>query len=449
MAQRTTIMLLREIVSICWSSVLVLAALAAAPFLSVSAQAPVEEKPALKEFGSSLKRLKWDPEKQAAIDVGRSEKPSLVPVEDVIRIDTELVVSDVLVVDKEGHAVQGLTQKDFVIAEDGQPQQISHFSAGSEDDAERSIVLVFDYSSSQLPYINNTAEAAKILVDHLNPRDQMAIVTDDVELKVDFTRDKVRLKYALEDLRQRATLQERFGRSDQFSALMATVRELFSKEDVRRIVIFQTDGDELYLLQPPDLFKYALMKPPPPGSSDRERRKAEERLAMQLVQMNPQRTVKQFSLNDIVTAAEKSRATIYSIIPGWRFIGLSPQALLENVRNFMDTSVPGKRGAPSSRRYSDKQILAAGEEWGKYQLAVSSVATKSGGFTSFLENPNQANEIYSRILSDVNSRYVIGYYPTNKLHDGKRRKVSIQIRNHPEYTIEGRRSYFAPGPEEK
>jgi VWFA-related protein len=439
-------MLHRTIVSICSSFVLIIVSVAVAPVLKLSAQ--VEEKPALKEFGSSLKRLKWDPQKQAAVEISRAQEPSLISVEDVIRIDTELVVCDVLVVDKEGHAVQGLTQNDFVIAEDAQPQQISHFSSQAESDAERSIVLVFDYSSSQLSYINNTAEAAKILVDNLKPGDRMAIVTDDVELKVDFTRDKAKLKDALEDLRQRATSQEQFGRSDQFSALMATVREVFSKEDVRRIVIFQTDGDELYLLQPPDLFRYAGVKPPSAGSSDRERRKAEDRLATELSEMKPQRTVKQFSLNDIATAAEKSRATIYSIIPGWQFIGLTPEALLENIRNFIDTNVPAKLRKKSSRFFSDKQILAMGEEWGKYQLAVSSVATRSGGFTSFLQNPNQANEIYSRVLSDVNSRYVIGYYPTNKLHDGKRRQVSIEIRNHPEYSIEGRRSYFAPGPQE-
>jgi hypothetical protein len=38
-----------------------------------------------------------------------------------------------------------------------------------------------------------------------------------------------------------------FGRSSQFSALMATVREMFTEEDIRPVVIFQTDGDELFL----------------------------------------------------------------------------------------------------------------------------------------------------------------------------------------------------------
>ena len=49
----------------------------------------------------------------------------------------------------------------------------------------------------------------------------------------------------------------------------------------------------------------------------------------------------------------------------------------------------------------------------------------------------------SGILSDINERYVVGYYPTNKNRDGKRRKINIAVKGHPEYTILGRRSYFA------
>jgi hypothetical protein len=56
-------------------------------------------------------------------------------------------------------------------------------------------------------------------------------------------------------------------------------------------------------------------------------------------------------------------------------------------------------------------------------------------------------DIYERIFSDVNRRYVIGFYPANKAHDGGRRRVSIEVRGHPEYTVWGRKSYYAPGPD--
>jgi hypothetical protein len=51
-------------------------------------------------------------------------------------------------------------------------------------------------------------------------------------------------------------------------------------------------------------------------------------------------------------------------------------------------------------------------------------------------------------LSDINRRNVIGYYSTNKEHDGKRRKVNVEVRGHPEYTVMGRKSYLAPEPDQ-
>jgi hypothetical protein len=81
------------------------------------------------------------------------------------------------------------------------------------------------------------------------------------------------------------------------------------------------------------------------------------------------------------------------------------------------------------------------------QLAMARAATISGGWTAFLEDPRQADTIYSRILADMNSRYVIGYYPTNKTRDGARRMVAVQVRNHPDYTVTGRKAYYAPGPD--
>ena len=77
------------------------------------------------------------------------------------------------------------------------------------------------------------------------------------------------------------------------------------------------------------------------------------------------------------------------------------------------------------------------------QAAADRVAELTGGWTSFLERPEQANEIYGRVLADINRRYVIGYYPTKKEMDGRLRRVKVEVRGHPGYVIQGRRSYYA------
>jgi hypothetical protein len=77
-----------------------------------------------------------------------------------------------------------------------------------------------------------------------------------------------------------------------------------------------------------------------------------------------------------------------------------------------------------------------------HQLAAAGAAI--GGWTAYLEKPEDAPEIYGRILDDINSRYILGYYPSDKTRDGKRRQVQVEVRGHPEYAITGRKSYFAP-----
>ena len=87
--------------------------------LTVSlAQSSKPKQKKIKEFGSSLKRLKWNPEKNAAVDASNGEGTELNDG-DVIRIDTSLVSCELLVVDKQGNAVTGLTAADFSVADGG------------------------------------------------------------------------------------------------------------------------------------------------------------------------------------------------------------------------------------------------------------------------------------------------------------------------------------------
>jgi len=59
-----------------------------------------------------------------------------------------------------------------------------------------------------------------------------------------------------------------------------------------------------------------------------------------------------------------------------------------------------------------------------------------------LETKTQAADIYKRIVEDLNQRYILGYYPTNKEHNGKRRRIKVEVKGHPEYSITSRKSYY-------
>jgi VWFA-related protein len=422
---------MKRIVSLIFLYLFVLAPLGAeaqtlAPSLERS-QAQTREKPKLRDFGSSLRRLKWDERKKAAVETKQKrEKVKGSSDEDVIRVETTLVVSDVLVMDERGRPVLGLTRDDFVVAEDAKPQVISTFSLGDSADVPRSIVLVIDYSPSQNPFIKTSIAAAKTLVDKLGPRDRMAIVTDSVELLADFTQDKDTLKKRLDSLERGAGS----GRSLQFTALMASLREMFSEEDVRPIIIFQTDGDELDELRP--------MKGTPFVWPNR------------YSMVNPQ-AFREFSLEDIWDTAERSRVTVYSVISGIRLIAVPEAEQLERAKRVTELLFkPGRVRQEIEKKLERGRIDLKAEFPGiiRRQLAVATIAQVTGGWTEFLEGPAQAETVYSRVFADINQRYIIGYYPTNKNHDGKRRNVKVTVRDHPEYIVWGRKAYYAPEPEE-
>ena len=412
------------------------------------AQTPAPQKrKKIKDFGSSLKRVKPEPQKNAVTEgVEVSEG-------DVIRVDTSLVTSDLLVLDAKGNAVTGLTGGDFLVRENGAPQSVTHFLTGDNVNVPRTIVLIIDYSCGSASSLEMSFKAAKVLVDKLGPKDLMAIVTDDVEMVQDFTSDKKKLKQKLTQVydrtrqdpvfRDRLYEAPRYGQSKQYSALMATLKEAFSVEDIRPIVIFQTNGDEAYLLRDP-VIKFTIPEGLPAellnGAENQAHFIRQERLK------NPV----QFSLDDVYRTVEKSRVTIYTVDPNPQYMGLKPdvqmakmiagrQALLADLR------VPGPQFAHVRDLYFNRvQMEWEINEAVKLQSALAEVASLAGGWTAFLEKPDQADTIYSRIFTDINQRYIIGYYPTNKTRDGKRRTIQFAVKGHPEYQVLGRSAYIAP-----
>lgn len=362
-----------------------------------AAQSVIEKREKREKFGSSLSRFN-----RSQVDAAKPIKKKSYTATDAddIRINTLLVVFDVLVTDNSSRVATGLTKDDFVVVEDGQQQQISLLARGDDARLPRSIILIFDFSGSIAPYLEKSIEAAKKLVGQLGPQDEMAIVNDEVELMVDFTRDKAKLRVALDSIKKR-------GRgprgSLQFSALFATLRELIDRRESRPIIIFQTDGDEALTLK---------------GEPYAESRKPRV----------------EYGIGDIYAELERSRATVYTVIPSDRAMGLSSGKLLQLGRKWF--------GTDSS--LSDEYVQKYASMRATQQTAAAKAAELAGGWTEFLGKPDEADNIYARILSDINNRYVIGYYPAIATGDGRFRKVQIEVKTHPDYKVHGRKGYYAP-----
>jgi len=90
-----------------------------------------------------------------------------------------------------------LQQKDFLVIEDGLPQEISFFAASG---APFDLILLLDLSGSTADKIKLIRRSAKRFVEATRPTDRVAIVTftDEPELVSSFTFDRQVLKKTID-----------------------------------------------------------------------------------------------------------------------------------------------------------------------------------------------------------------------------------------------------------
>ena len=91
-----------------------------------------------------------------------------------IRVDVIMTLVPVTVIDDRGRNVLGLKSTNFRIVDGSEERPISAFSLG---DAPLSIVLIFDSSSSMHSKFAKARRAAAELFRHLNPEDEISLVT--------------------------------------------------------------------------------------------------------------------------------------------------------------------------------------------------------------------------------------------------------------------------------
>jgi len=106
-----------------------------------------------------------------------------------IRVNVNLVLVEATVKDRAGHVMKDLKKEDFVLDEDGAPQEIAHFS---RDQLPLAVALVVDLSTSIEPFIRPLRYATLTALKALKPDDEVALFTftGEVQQRVRLTRDK-------------------------------------------------------------------------------------------------------------------------------------------------------------------------------------------------------------------------------------------------------------------
>jgi len=172
---------------------------------------------------------------QAQTRERKVQEPTTV---EVIKTDVDLITVDALVLQKKTARVVGdLTRDDFIITEDGKPQDISHFSQGS---LPLSVLLMIDRGGCLDPFSALVRHAADEALARLKPADEVGVMTyhNHAELLQKFTKDRWSVNFALDHIPPHDEAADHCLDEAFYEA--ATYMEQAGNPTGRRVIIFIT-----------------------------------------------------------------------------------------------------------------------------------------------------------------------------------------------------------------
>ena len=365
-----------------------------------------------------------------------------------IRVTSDLVLTNVVVRDKQGNLVHGLTKGDFTVFEDGKQQAISSFdfenvdalaTAGSasgptvsgttgptkiigsnqpvnKEDLKnhRLIVLFFDFSGMEEDDIDRAAQAAQKYVDQqMAPADLVAVISLDTSMRIDqdFTNDKARLAAVLRGYTSgggqgfaAGDTGTAEGTPDSGGSFVADDSEYNQFNTDRKLQAIQTIAKSLAKVDQKKSIIYF--------SNGMSRSGIEN----------------QVELRAAVNTAVQSNVALYTL----------------DVRG-LQAFPPGGEAQSASLRgrsaYSGQSILDQFNSNADSQETLTTLAGDTGG-KAFLDS-NDLSGIFTAVQRDTSAYYVLGYRSTNPEMNGKYRRVKVVLKRS-DLKLEYRNGYYGP-----
>lgn len=371
--------------------------------------------------------------------VGRNAES---PAQPTFKTSTQLVIETVVVKDKNGNTVPGLTAKDFTITEDGVPQQIKFFEHQKLDESapvapvaetahieplarltktqiapepqgdlryrdRRLLALYFDMSAMPVPDQLRAFNAAKkFLRTQLTKSDLVAIMafqSGAVQVLQDFTNDRDRLLSIVETLivgedenaPEEADTGAAFGQNDGEFNVFFTDRQLAA---------LQTAATMLGRLNEKKSLIYFASG----------------------LRLNG--TNNQAQLHATINAAIRAGVSFWPVDAR----GLVAQAPLGDAT----------QGSPGGlAMYTGGGAAARAANFQRSQDTLWTLGADTGG-KAFLDS-NDLSAGIVQAQKATHSYYILGYYTTNDALDGKFRKIKITLNSDVAANLDYRQGYFA------
>jgi VWFA-related protein len=362
----------------------------------------------------------------------------------------DLVLVNVVVRDRNGQIVRGLTRNDFVVTEDGQPQTISTFGFEELDvktvetaapsiptvlggigraasapavvvpaavpvetvHDRRLIVMLFDLTSMQPEELQRAFSSARDYIDHrLTPVDVVAITALSTSLQVvqDFTSDRTALVTAID----RMNGVEGTGFEEQAAVDATAVSDTGFTADDSEFTVFNTD----------------------------RRLEAIKSLANAMAGIEQRKSLIYFSSGMTQTGLD-NRVAIRSVID--RAVRANVSIYAADMRG-LQAVVPGGEATQASGRgqaaFTGASVANRFDQMAASQDALSTLAEDTGGRAFFDENSFAG--VFDRVVADTSAYYLLGFSSTNRIKDGRFRRIRVQVKR-PDVKLEYRAGYYAP-----
>lgn len=171
------------------------------------------------------------PDKKQREPIQRGQE---IDADDVIRIDTTMVNSPVLVIGRNGKFVPNLSRDDFMVFENGVEQEIAHFSPVEKP---FTVALLIDTSRSTSVSLQDIQEAAIAFVDKMRPNDRALVISFAEQIKVlaEPTSNKETLRLAIRSSRPQ-------GSSRIYDAISFALADRLENISGRTALIVFSDG---------------------------------------------------------------------------------------------------------------------------------------------------------------------------------------------------------------
>jgi VWFA-related protein len=386
----------------------------------------------------------------AAQQIGTNAQPSQGQATYTLSVKSQLVVETVVVKDKQGKSVSGLTSKDFHVTEDNMPQSIRLFEHESlpttqeslpvADPNDEEITIYRRLSHTQIKpedserthYKNHRLLAMYFDMTAMQPQDQIRALTaaekfvrtqmtsadlisilrftgGAVDVLQDFTADRNRLLSILQTL----IVGEGQGSAESIDDASSTDTGAAFGQDDSQFNIFNTDR-QLAALQT---------------------------AAKMLGGMSEKKSLIYFAsglrLNGIDNQAQLHATVDAAVRAGVSFWPVDSRGLVAQAP--MGDATQGPAG--NAAMYSGTAAQAQTDRFQLSQDTMYSLAADTGGKALFDNNDLTRGIVQAQhAISDY---YIVGYYTTNTAQNGRFRKVKITVDSEQAANLDYRQGYYA------